>query len=120
MKKWIVILAQVVFFCAFSILMDKFVDILHINIPGSIVGIFVLFILLQLKVIPLKWVDLGASWLVAELLLFFVPSAVGIMKYQTMLAQYGVKIAFVILIGTIVVMACSGLLAKKISNRKGH
>lgn len=109
---------QVGILCVFSLIMDKLVDILHIQIPGSILGIFIVFILLQLKIIPLKWVDLGAKWLLAELLLFFIPSAVGIIKYENVLAKSGLSLAFIIFTGTIIVMVCSGLVAKKIAERK--
>jgi len=119
MKKLFTIILQVLFFCALSAALDASTDALHIKIPGSIIGIFVVFFLLQTKIIPLKWLDLGASWLIAELLLFFVPSAVGIINYKDLLVSDGWRIIIVILIGTVIVMACSGLLAKKISERKG-
>ncbi|BAU26327.1 holin-like protein [Aneurinibacillus soli] len=109
---------QIILLCMFSLIMNKLVDVFHLKIPGSILGIGVVFILLQTKIIRLEWIELGAKWLLAELLLFFVPSAVGIMKYPHLLVDDGVRVICAIVLSTITVMACTGLVAKKITERK--
>lgn len=101
-----------------SVLMDKLATWLHLGIPGSILGIAVLFILLETGVVKLEWVELGASWLLAELLLFFIPAAVGVMKYFKVLESDGLQILAVVLLGTVTVMVSSGLMATFISGRK--
>lgn len=111
-------MGQIILLCVFSLIMNKFVEVLHWKIPGSILGIIVIFILLQTKILRLEWIELGAKWLLAELLLFFIPSAVGIIKYQHILVDNGVRVVFVITLSTIIVMACTGLLANKIAERK--
>jgi holin-like protein len=88
---------------------------LHLPIPGSIVGLILLFCLLQFKVVKLEWVELGAMFLLSELLLFFVPSAVGIVQYEKILSLYGVKLVLVIVLSTIAVMACTGLASELFS-----
>lgn len=113
-------MAQAAFFVIVSMLMNALVAWLGINIPGSIIGMFVVFFLLQLKWIRLEWIEAGASFLLAELLLFFIPPSVGIISYQNLMLHEGVQIFFVIAIGTAIVMACSGLVAEAISKRKGH
>jgi len=52
--------------------------LLHLPIPGSIIGLVLLFLLLQFHMIKLEWIELGAGLLLSELLLFFIPSAIGI------------------------------------------
>ncbi|MFK2826621.1 CidA/LrgA family holin-like protein [Bacillus sp. B190/17] len=111
-------IGQVILLCLISLIMNKVVDLFHLRIPGSILGIFVVFVLLQTKIIRLEWIEIGANWLLAELLLFFIPSAVGIMKYKNILIEDGVYVILVIIISTIIVMACTGLTAKKIAERK--
>ncbi|WP_018884009.1 CidA/LrgA family protein [Paenibacillus massiliensis] len=103
----------------FSVGMNALVGWLHWPIPGSIVGMLLLFILLQTKVIRLSWIEIGASWLLAELLLFFIPSAVGVMDYLPLLEHDGMSILFIVLLGTFIVMAVTGLVATFISKRKG-
>ena len=111
-------LVQVILLCVFSLGMSQLVNWLHLKIPGSILGMFILFILLQTKIIRIEWIELGANWLLAELLLFFIPSAVGIIKYKSVLINDGIYVTLVIVLSTAVVMACTGLTAKKIAERK--
>ncbi|MGG1662326.1 CidA/LrgA family holin-like protein [Brevibacillus sp. NRS-1366] len=120
MKKWIKLLGQVGFFILISIVMNELVAILGWNFPGSILGMFIVFFLLQTKVLRLEWIETGASWLLAELLLFFIPPSVGIISYQSLMLHEGIQIFLVIAIGTAFVMACSGLVAQSISKRKEH
>jgi holin-like protein len=110
MKKIAIGLLQVAGLTAFSMLINKVTPLLHIPIPGSIIGMLVLFLLLESGVIRLNWVEVGASWLLAELLLFFIPSAVGVMKYSGLLEVNGLQVLAVVLVGTFAVMAGSGLL----------
>ncbi|GIP00212.1 holin-like protein CidA [Paenibacillus lautus] len=109
---------QVAGFMLLSLGMDQLATWLNIGIPGSILGIIVLFILLETKVLRLEWIELGANWLLAELLLFFIPAAVGIMKYFPMLEAEGLQILAVVLFSTVIVMVSSGLTAGFISSRK--
>lgn len=110
MKKIAIGLLQVAGLTAFSMLINQLTPLLHIPIPGSIIGMLVLFLLLESGVIRLNWVEVGASWLLAELLLFFIPSAVGVMKYSSLLEVNGLQVLAVVLVGTFAVMAGSGLL----------
>ncbi|CAJ1317638.1 holin [Paenibacillus sp. CFBP13512] len=109
---------QVAVLMGFSELLNVLVRWLHLPVPGSIIGIALVFILLQTKVIKLEWVELGANWLLAELLLFFIPSAVGIMNYIPMLEHDGVRIVVIVILSTILVMVSSGLLAGTMAKRK--
>lgn len=111
---------QVAVLMGFSELLNALVRWLHLPVPGSIIGIAVVFILLQTKVIKLEWVEIGANWLLAELLLFFIPSAVGIMNYIPMLEHDGVRIVAIVILSTILVMVSSGLLAGMMAKRKEH
>ncbi|ECH9276557.1 CidA/LrgA family holin-like protein [Salmonella enterica subsp. enterica] len=98
--------------------LNKVAELLHLPIPGSILGIALLFTLLKTGVVKLKWIERGANWLLAELLLFFVPSAVGVMQYIPLLESEGVRILIVVILSTVIVMACSGLIASRIEKRK--
>ncbi|MED1721207.1 CidA/LrgA family holin-like protein [Mesorhizobium sp. M00.F.Ca.ET.186.01.1.1] len=120
MKRLIIIAGQVAFFILMSVLMNLLVSALGWKIPGSILGMFVVFFLLQTKILRLEWIETGAAWLLAELLLFFIPPSVGIVSYQSLMLHEGLQIVLIIVIGTAFVMVCSGLIAQSISKRKGH
>ncbi|MBU5670808.1 CidA/LrgA family protein [Paenibacillus brevis] len=112
------IVLQVIVLILFTLAMNALARWLHLPIPGTILGIIVLFLLLKLNIVKLDWVEAGASWLLAELLLFFIPAAVGIMEYIPMLKSDGVRILIVVLSSTVIVMVSSGLIATRISRRK--
>jgi len=76
---------QVVILCAISLTSNLFVAYTGIDFPGSILGILLLFVLLYFKWLPLAWIESGANFLIAELLLFFIPAAVGIIQFQDIL-----------------------------------
>ncbi|NOU83634.1 CidA/LrgA family holin-like protein [Paenibacillus sp. LMG 31459] len=110
MKKIALGLLQVAGLTVFSLLVNTLTSLLHIPLPGSIIGMILLFLLLESGVIRLNWVEVGASWLLAELLLFFIPSAIGVMKYSKLLEADGLQVLAVVLVGTFAVMAGSGVL----------
>jgi Putative effector of murein hydrolase LrgA len=92
--------------------------ILHLDLPGSLIGMGILFILLRIGIFPFNWVVVGGNWLLAELLLFFIPSVVAVMQYGQLFYQEGLDLILIILIGTVTVMVCSGLTAELIIRSK--
>lgn len=110
---------QVLMFVVYSLIVNRATEALHLPVPGSIVGIIILFLLLQFNIIKLEWVDLGAKWLLAEMLLFFIPPVVGVMQYKDLMVTNGLRIAAVILLSILAVMVITGLLAEKLSAHEG-
>lgn len=118
MMKLGIIIIQVCFLHVFLFLGMALKQIIPLPIPASMFGLFLLFLALYCKVIKLKWVEQGAKWLMAELLLFFIPSAVGIVNFQQIISIQGVEIVLLIAISTMIVMGMTALTAEKISARK--
>jgi holin-like protein len=117
-KSMLLSIAQVGLLFLLSMGMNVVANALHLPIPGTILGIIILFILLKTEVVKLSWIELGGNWLLAELLLFFIPSAVGVMKYIPILENQGLRILVVVIISTFIVMLTSGLTATRITKRK--
>ncbi|EIY2219121.1 CidA/LrgA family protein [Klebsiella pneumoniae] len=64
--------------------------LLPITIPGSIIGMLILFVLLALQIMPPQWVNPGCNILIRYMALLFVPIGVGVMQYWDLLsAQLG-------------------------------
>ena len=103
---------QVLLLCGLTALGDGLAAWLEVPVPGSIIGFALLFLLLQTKIVKLHWVEDGANFLLGRLLLFFVPPTVGIMEYGDLISTDGWRLAAVIIVGTLLVMACSGLVAE--------
>ncbi|MCP3773123.1 CidA/LrgA family holin-like protein [Paenibacillus sp. MZ04-78.2] len=118
MAAFVKTLGQVLFFVLVSRLLSGLAALLHLPVPGSILGIVLVFVLLQLKIIRIEWIDLGAKWLLAEMLLFFIPAAVGMVQYQALLRDYGLPIMLVLVCSLVVVMLSAGLMAQAIVKRK--
>ncbi|MCC3703354.1 CidA/LrgA family protein [Rouxiella badensis] len=64
--------------------------LLPLAIPGSILGMLILFTLLSTQILPYKWVKPGCSVLIRYMALLFVPIGVGVMNYYDQLrTQFG-------------------------------
>lgn len=80
---------------------------LQLPIASGILGLFLLLLLLNLKWIKINMVEQGAQFLLANLLLFFIPPVVDLIQYQELLLQRGGQLVFAITISTICVMVSS-------------
>ena len=109
------ITVQIAILCALAVLSNFLVAQFSLPLPGSVVGIVLLFGLLQLGILRLEWIEAGANLLLAELLLFFIPSAVGVVQYRSLLLSHGLAILTVVVAGSVVIMAGSGLLATQLA-----
>ncbi len=79
-------------------------SLLPIVIPGSIIGMLILFVLLSLQILPAKWVKPSCHLLIRYMALLFVPIGVGVMQYYDVLkAQFG-PVVVSCLISTLVVL----------------
>jgi len=92
--------------------------LLPIAIPGSIIGMLILFTLLSLQILPAKWVKPSSYLLIRYMALLFVPIGVGVMQYYDVLtAQFG-PIVVSCLVSTFVVMVVVGCSSQWIQGRK--
>ena len=118
MKKIITIILQILFIHIFLFLGSTVKAIVPIPIPSAMVGLLLLFLSLLLGVVKLEWVEQGGNWLLAELLLFFIPSAVGIVNYDDMLSWQGFMSVLLIGLSTFIVIGSTAFIAEKLNNWK--
>jgi holin-like protein len=116
--KLIKIILQIAFIHLFLFLGMAIKSVVNGPIPASMIGLILLFLALKLKIIKLEWIEQGGKWLLAELLLFFVPSAVGIVNYKEVLGWQGVETVVLIIFSTIIVMGTTAFVSEKLYNRK--
>lgn len=97
--------------------------LLHIPLVGSIVGLMLFFLLLQFKIVPESWINVGADFLLKTMVFFFIPSVVGIMDVASNITMNYILFFIVIIIGTCLVALSSGYIAEKMleksNTRKG-
>lgn len=94
--------------------------IFHLPLAGSIVGLFLFYLLLQFKIVPLTWVEDGANFLLKIMVFFFIPSVVGIMDVASEITLNYILFFAVIIIGTCIVALSSGYIAEKMSVKHKH
>ncbi|MFY4774092.1 CidA/LrgA family protein [Metabacillus sp. RGM 3146] len=116
--KLLIIIAQVILINCFFLLGMLINHMSGLPIPSGIIGMILLLAALYLKIIKLKWVEMGASWLLAELLLFFVPSAVGVVQIHDLFSTLGLKFLAIIIISIIIVMGATAYTAEKLYERR--
>ncbi|NHB95302.1 CidA/LrgA family protein [Photorhabdus stackebrandtii] len=78
--------------------------LLPIAVPGSIIGMLILFVLLAFQLIPTHWVKPGCTLLLKNMTLLFLPIGVGVMNYYDQLSQQILPIVLSCLISTAIVM----------------
>lgn len=92
--------------------------LLPVTIPGSILGMLVLFTLLATQLIPVHWVRPGGQLFIRYMALLFVPISVGIMNYTGLLsAQFG-PIVLSCVVSTLMVMILVGVISQRMMQNK--
>lgn len=69
--------------------------------PGNIISLILLFILLDRNVLREKSINVVGDFLLANMGLFFIPSAVGIMTNYQAISTILLKFALIIIISTV-------------------
>ena len=97
--------------CLISALIGNFV-------PGSVIGMVLLFAALSLKWVRPGAVKRVATFLLDNMMLFFVPVGVGLITSYTLLSRYMLAIIVASLVSTALVIAVVGLLEQKLESKK--
>ncbi|CNF13617.1 CidA/LrgA family protein [Yersinia enterocolitica] len=100
---------QVALYAGIFIISDQLVSVFHLPLPANIVGMLLLLAMIMLRVLPVRWVQAGSRWLLAEMLLFFVPAVVAVVNYAQLIMVDGWKIFAVIAVSTSLTLAATGL-----------
>ena len=58
-------------------------------------------------ILKLQWIKSGADFVLGELVLFFIPCVVGLIKYQDLFRSQGWQLLSTIAIGTVCVMVAT-------------
>lgn len=93
---------------------EYLVNWLHLPLPANLVGMLMMLALIVCRVIPLNWVRAGARWLLAEMLLFFVPAVVAVVNYAQLLMVDGWRIFLVIGLSTTMVLGATAWVVDKV------
>lgn len=92
----------------FLALGELIVHFTHIPLPSSIIGMLLLTLSLQFKVIKLEWVKGLTDFLISNMGFFFVPPGVALMCYFDIIEKEIVPIVVSVVISTFLVIVVTG------------
>ncbi|KOS24154.1 holin-like protein [Bacillus anthracis] len=116
--KFTKILVQIAALYVFCLVGTWVQGVFHFSMPGSLIGMFLLLVLLSLKVLPVKWFDLGAETLVAIMPFLLIPPTLGLMNYGAFFMSKGISLFITVLACTFLFFIVAGHTGQYLANRK--
>ncbi len=89
----------------------------HIPIPGSIIGMMILFVGLAFNLIKRDWLSIGSSFLLKNLPILFVPATVGVIDYLDLFKGLGLISIIISFVSTMVVLITSAIVSDRMLQR---
>ncbi len=108
MKKALRLLVELAILCSLFLLGGQLASWLGWPIPGGVMGLALLLILFASGVLKPAMLQLGAGWLMAEMLLFFIPALMScLITVRSSVKSW--RILLVIAVSTLMVMVVTAL-----------
>lgn len=111
--KIIKFLLQFLLITIFYIIGESLQNLFRLSIPGSIIGLILLFLFLSCKILPETWVNQGANFLLSLMPLFLVPATVGAMNYFHIFHGKGILLIIGIIVSTCIIFVASAFICEK-------
>lgn len=112
------IILQIFILFIFNYLGGFIVEFTGIPLPGSIIGLLLLVLCLQMKWLKVEIIRDGASFLIAFLTLFFIPSTVGIIEYPQLWSVEGLIFMSVVIVSTLFTISITSIISQKVEQRE--
>lgn len=100
---------QVALLSAIWMAMDMLRQHFGWSMPAGLIGFALLAVGLFSGLVKVQWLQAGTNWLLAEMLLFFVPAMLVVTEYPDLIRHQGLRILAVIVASTACVMALTAL-----------
>ena len=98
---------QVVIIFLLSLLGQSIVAVFNLSVPASIIGMIILFLFLQFKVLKVEKIELVSDFLVQNLRMLFIPAGVGIMTKFHLIKEIWVSFLIVAIFSTVISLIIS-------------
>lgn len=99
----------------------------HLPISAGVIGLILLLFALMSGIMKLVWIKSGADFILAELVLMFIPCVVGLVKYKQLFITQGWQLILAVVLGTICVMVMTAYsvhfgfkLERKLQQKHSH
>lgn len=93
-------------------------EFFRLAIPGSVIGMLLLFVLLKFNIIKIDWIKEGTQFILNHLTLFFIPVTIGFINYLDLFSGRGILLLLTAVGSTALVMGISGVISQWLANRK--
>lgn len=105
-------LPQIGWLLGFWLIGEVIVTLCNWAIPGSIIGMILLTLALEFKIIKLSQVEDVSDFLIRNMAFFFVPPGVGLMVNLQLIADNWFTITMATLLSTVLVLVVTGGVAQ--------
>jgi holin-like protein len=109
LKKTLRLLVELAVLLALFLLGGQLAVWLGWPISGGVMGLALLLLLFACGLLKPATLQLGAGWLMAEMLLFFIPALMSLLDYGSLLRSEGWRILLVIAVSTLLVMVVTAV-----------
>ncbi|HBY88972.1 MAG: CidA/LrgA family protein [Ruoffia tabacinasalis] len=91
-----------------------------VAIPGSVIGMVVLFLALHFNILPIEKVEDVGTWLTDNMAFLFIPAGVGLMtQFEVLGGNVWWQLLIILFVTTALMMWCVGTVVQKlIENRQ--
>ncbi|MCL1695647.1 MULTISPECIES: CidA/LrgA family holin-like protein [unclassified Lysinibacillus] len=118
LKRVVRIIVQIGILNIFYYMGVGIVALLHVPLPGSVIGLLLLALSLNFKIIKVEYIQDGAGFLIGVLTLFFIPATVGVIDYPELLSTTGLLIILAVIASTLICIYVTGLFSQMIEKKE--
>lgn len=113
------IIKQLLWIFLFSLLGEILSGVMStiVAIPGSVIGMVLLFLALHFNVLKMEQVDEVGTWLTDNMAIFFVPAGVGLMTNFDVLAQSWLQLLIIMVVTCGAMMLFVGKLVQRFKDK---
>ena len=103
---------QLLIIFGFSFIGNVISNVFRLPVPGSILGMILLFLALQFKILEFRHVDEAGSFLINNMTILFLPAGVGIMDKWNLISHFWAQILLIVVGALIINMLILGKLVE--------
>lgn len=108
---------QLLIIFGFSYIGNVISNAFDLPVPGPIIGMLLLFLALQFKLLEFKNVDAAGSFLINNMTILFLPAGVGIMAKWGLISHFWLQILLIVVVALIINLFVLGKLVEWIKVR---
>ena len=103
---------QLLIIFGFSFIGNVISNVFRLPVPGSILGMILLFLALQFKLLEFRHVDEAGSFLINNMTILFLPAGVGIMAKWNLISHFWAQILLIVVGALVINMLILGKLVE--------